>query len=569
MVEFPRKFVPISIDLSKWQDIEPLYQELLDRPLDNVQGIVQWLLDKSELDSAIDEEGSRRYIAMTCATDDPDKEHDFLHFIEQIEPRIKPMEHELEKKLLDCRHTSELDPGVYGILLRVIRNQVELFNPENIPIETEIDKLSQQYQKLMGAMMVQFRGEEKTMQQMAVFLEDKDRSVRMEAFDLTVKRRLQDTEKMEDIFDKMLELRTQIARNAGFENFMEYRFRKMNRFDYTPDDCVKFHQAVENITVPLSRKALEERRKAMNIESVKPWDTACDRYGREPLRPFTDTDKLATGCRQIFGKVDGELGNHFEKMIELGLLDLGSRKGKAPGGYQSTLSEARLPFIFMNAVGLNRDLFTLLHEGGHAFHTFLARHHELSSNRHAPMEFCEVASMAMEHLSERCLKQFYGEKEAARAVRDHLEGDIGLLPWIATVDAFQHWLYTNPGHSRQQRAAQWVELMERFGAGVDFTGYEDALKYRWHAQLHIFEYPFYYIEYGIALLGALQVWRNSRHDHKSAVESYKSALKLGGSVTLPQLFKAADARFDFSEETIKPLMDEIKLELEKQASIEY
>lgn len=566
--EFQRKYVPASIDFSSWTNLEPLFQELLDRSLGSVEEVVKWLLDQSELGSVIDEEGSRRYIAMTCSTDDPEKEKDFLHFIEHIEPRIKPISHDLDKKLLDCKYTEQLDPGEYNVLLRTIRNQIELFNPDNIPVETETDKLSQQYQKLMGAMTVQFRGKELTMQQMSVFLEDKDRAMRKEAFELTLNRRLQDTEKMEDIFDKMLELRNKIARNAGFDNYMEYQFRKYNRFDYTPDDCLKFHEAVEKITVPLNRESLEERRKAMNIESVRPWDVACDRYGREPLRPFTDTDRLALGCRTIFGKVDEELGNDFEKMIQLGLLDLESRKGKAPGGYQSTLTEARLPFIFMNAVGINRDLFTLLHEGGHAFHTFLSRHHSLNDYRHAAMEFCEVASMAMEHLSEPYLDEFYNQKDAARARRDHLEGDVALLPWIATVDAFQHWIYTHPGHSRQQRTECWVDLMERFGAGVDFTGYEDALKYRWHAQLHIFEYPFYYIEYGIALLGALQVWRNSHKDQNSAVKAYKKALKLGGSQPLPQLFEAADARFDFSEDTIKPLMDEIKLELEKLALIE-
>jgi len=566
--EFPRRFVPGEIDLSQWEQIEPLFRELQGRTLDSPAAVEAWLLDWSELESVIDEEGSRRYIAMTCATDDPAAEQGYLHFVEQIQPKIKPIDHQLKEKLVGCGYVGELDPRVYGVFLRTVRNQLEIFDPANVPLETEVDKLSQQYQKTMGAMTVEFRGREYTLQQMALFLEERDRSLRREAFDLTAKRRLQDTGKMEDIFDRMLELRCEIARNAGFDDFRAYQFRNYNRFDYTPEDCLRFHDAVEDIVVPLSRRFTEERGEALGVESVRPWDTSCDRYGRPPLRPFDDTDALAFKCREVFGKVDEELGGYFQKMMELGLLDLASRKGKAPGGYQTTLSEARLPFIFMNAVGINRDVFTLLHEGGHAFHTFLARHHQLKDYRHAPMEFCEVASMAMEHLSERHLEVFYRPSDAARARRDHLEGAIAILPWIAIVDAFQHWVYTHPDHNRDQRADYWEELMNRFGSGVDFTGYEDALRYRWHAQLHIFEYPFYYIEYGIALLGALQVWRNSLADREAAVAAYKSALTLGGSRPLPELFQTAGARLDFNAETIEPLMAAVATEIEEQASLE-
>ena len=566
--DFARRFVPEQLDLSKWEELEPLFRGLLDRPLSSVGAVEQWLLDSSELGAVVDEESSRRYIAMTCATDDAEAERAYLQFVEEIQPKIKPLSDQLNRKLVENPHTAELNPDRYHVLLRSARNAVELFREANVPLETELDKLSQQYQKLQGAMTVQFRGEERTLQQMGVFLEENDRALRQEAWELTVQRRLSDADEIEDIFDKMLNLRNQIAKNAGFADFRAYLFRRYERFDYTPDDCLHFHRAVEAHVVPALRKATEARRQALKIESVRPWDTACDRYGRPPLKPFETTAQLADGCGRIFDRVDHELGEHFKQMLQLGLLDLDSRKGKAPGGYQTDLSEVRLPFIFTNAVGLNRDVMTLLHEGGHAFHNFAVRGEPLTAYRHAPMEFCEVASMSMELLGLPHLDMFYEAPEAARTRYEDFLGRVQFFPWCATVDAFQHWIYTHPGHTRDERAAYWLELNDRFGAGIDHRGYEDALKYRWHAQLHIFEYPFYYIEYGIALLGALQVWSNSLQDPRGAVNAYKAALKLGGSKPLPELFTAAGAEFNFTEKTLAPLMAAVQKRMEQEAAQE-
>ena len=394
-------------------------------------------------------------------------------------------------------------------------------------------------------------------------MESKDRSVRKEAYELSSERRLKDAEELEKLFNKMLKLRNLVAKNAGFEDYRSYMFEAMHRYDYTPEDCLDFHKAIEEVVVPLRNELLQKRSKALGIDKLRPWDTACDKYGRDPLKPFENTDDLAYGCQRIFNKVNPDLGSNFQRMIDLGLLDLDSRKGKAPGGYQSTLLEIRLPFIFMNSVGLNRDVFTLLHEGGHAFHTFATMDEPLINYRHAPMEFCEVASMAMEHIGGQHLSEFYNEADSARAWVENLESDIMLLPWIATIDAFQHWIYTHPNHTDEERADYWLELSNKFGSGVDHTGYEEVLKYRWHAQLHIFEVPFYYIEYGIALLGALQVWRNSRQDLPAAIEAYQKALSLGGTKPLPEIFKTANAKFDFSSETIQPLIEEVRTEIQK------
>lgn len=559
--EFPRRFLPETVNYNSWDDIRPYFEKLRDRKLDSVEAVEEWLLDVSELSSVVSEEYYRRYIAMTCSTEDAQAETNYLHFVENILPKLKPEADRLDRKLIENPHSKDLNRQRYGILLRSARNSIELFREENVPLETELEKLAQQYDKIAAGMTVDFQGKTRTLQQMGVFLEKNDRRLRQEAWELTANRRLEDAERLEDIFDEMLKLRAEIARNAGFDDYRAYMFRVKERFDYTPEDCLRFHDAVAEHVVPITREITRDRQQSLQVDAVRPWDTACDRLGREPLKPFSTTRELVENCRTIFHRVDEEFGSQFQQMVDLGLLDLDSRKGKAPGGYQENLPEVRFPFIFTNAVGINRDVFTLLHEGGHAFHAFAVRGEPLVAYRSAPMEFSEVASMAMEQLGSPHLDVFYSKADTARVRADDLEGRISFLPWCAIVDAFQHWIYTNPGHTREERSAFWLKLMDRFGSGVDYSGCEEARKYRWHAQLHIFEVPFYYIEYGIAELGALQIRRNHHLDPASAVRSYKNALRLGGSRPLPDLFSAADIRFDFSEAVILPIMEELQQDM--------
>ncbi len=566
--KYPRRFLPDSLVVNEWSVLEPYFIQLTQRSLNSPEELERWLLQISELYAVVHEEGSRRYIGMTCATADEAAEKAYLQFVEEIEPQLKTFVNLLDKRLISSPFSASINQERHGILLRSVKNSIELFREENIPLETELQKLAQQYQKIQGAMTVHFRAEERTMQQMSIFLLDNDRQTRSEAWEAITKRRLLDTEALEDIFDLMLKLRFEVARNAGFDDFRAYQFRRYERFDYSPEECEKFHQAVEENVVPVNRTSLEDRKQALGIDTVRPWDVACDRYGREPLKPFHTDRELAEGVREIYARVDERLGSQFDLLLHNGLLDLGSRKGKAPGGYQSTLDEVRLPFIFMNAVGLNGDVFTMLHEGGHAFHAIQTADEPLVQYRGAPMEFADVASMTMEHLGAPHLEVFYKPADAARARYEHFEGSISLLAWIATIDAFQHWIYTHPDHSRLQRGDYWLELNKRFGSGVDFTGWEEALRFRWHTQIHIFEYPFYYIEYGIAQLGALQIWQNSRVDLKGAVDSYLAGLKLGASRSLPELFDTAGARFDFSADTIRPIMVDVKKEVDHQRILE-
>ena len=561
----PRTFVPVECDLGDWSALEPLFDRL-DTAIgeaDSVEALQQWILDWGELSAALDEESSKRYIAMTCHTDNEDAERAYLDFVENIEPNGKPRQFKLSRSFLHHPNRADLPNDRFEVFDRDTAVHVELFREENVPLETEESRTCQQYQKLAGSLTVEFQGEEKTLVQMGRYLEENNRNLRQEAWELVSNRRLQEADKFEEQFEELLKLREQIAANAGFSNYRDFAFREKCRFDYGPEECLKFHAAIEQSVMPALRKLQAERREQLDLDALRPWDLAVDPLNRPPLRPFLKAEEMSEKTQRIFDRLDDQCSQDYQLMRELKLLDLANRKGKAPGGYQCTLAESRLPFIFMNAVGVQRDMETILHEAGHAFHALATREEDVYAYRHAPIEFCEVASMSMELLGNEFLEEFYETTAANRARRTHLEGILSIFPWIATVDAFQHWIYTHPGHTREERTAAWLELMDRFGGDVDWTGYEKNRANLWHRQLHIFLHPFYYVEYGIAQLGALQVWANSKENKAKALADYHASLKLGGSRPLPELFEAAGCTFDFSAATVEPLTELVSEELSK------
>ncbi|MDP7005570.1 MAG: M3 family oligoendopeptidase [Phycisphaerales bacterium] len=559
-------FVPADIDATTWDNLKPYYQKLLNREFKCAGCIEQFLLDRSELDASAFEAGSNLYIAMTCNTEDVDAKNAFLSFVENVEPELKKVGFELNKKVVRSELVGGLDQDRFGILLRDWFADVEIFREENVPLQTEDTKLGQKYSEICGAMMVNFDGEEKTMPQMGVYQQNNDRSVRESSWRVVAERRLKDRDAIDGIFDKMVVNRNKTAQNAGFEDYRGYMFAVKHRFDYTPDDCIAFHDSIEHKCMPIIRKLASERKDALGLDTLRPWDMAVDSYGHEPLKPFDTADELIEKTSKLFHRMDGGLGDMFDTMRDGGYsLDLASRKGKAPGGYQASRDRQRKPFIFMNAAGLPRDLDTMVHEAGHAFHFMLCRHDDLCWYRGAPIEFAEVASMSMELLAYPFLDEFYSPEEVKRAIRKHLEGVVTTLPWVATIDAFQHWIYLNPEHSREERTSQWLELGERFGAGMNWSGLEEEQEAVWHRQLHPFEVPFYYVEYGIAQLGALQLWLKYRENPVEAIEAYKNGLTLGASKPLPSLFESAGLKFDFSIETVGTLMDAVADALDKHA----
>ncbi|MGI9013932.1 MAG: M3 family oligoendopeptidase [Phycisphaerales bacterium] len=554
-------FVPQNLDATKWDNLQPLYASLLARELKCPNCLETLLLDRSELDSAASEARANLYINMTCHTNDDAIKKAYLDFIENVEPHLKKVGFELDRKIVNSPHAAKLDTDTYGVLLRDLKADVEIFRDENVALMTEDTKLDQKYGEVCGEMTVDFQGEERTLPQMAKFFEANDRDVREAAWRGVWDRRAQDRDTMDDILDTQIALRHKIAVNAGFDNYRDYQFTAMHRFDYTPEHCEAFHKAAAEVCVPVLRSLHAERAEALGVDTLRPWDLLVDIHGREPLRPFEGGDDLVSKSSRLFHRMDPSLGEMFDSMRGGDCLDLESRKGKAPGGYQYQRDRSRTPFIFMNAAGLQRDLETMVHEAGHAFHSLLSRDLPLLHYRHSPIEFAEVASMSMELTSHPFLDEFYSQEDAQRARRRHLEAMAQILPWIATIDAFQHWMYLHPDHSRDERTAYWNTLLERFGGGEDWTGLERFRDMAWQRQGHLFGVPFYYIEYGIAQLGALQLWLQYRNDPGSAIQNYKNALALGGSRPLPELFAAAELKFDFGPAIMSRLMNEVKGEL--------
>ncbi|MBI3314884.1 MAG: M3 family oligoendopeptidase [Candidatus Omnitrophica bacterium] len=559
-----RRFVTDSADLTDKDIVVGFYRQLDKRPVNSARALEQWLLDRSELDAAVSQAGSILYIRMTCHTDDKAMAGAYTKFIQTVSPAVKPIHDRLNRKYLELCVRFPLDVQRYEVHDRAVKTDVELFVEKNVPLQTEVDLLSQEYQTVCGAMTVGFEGQERTLPEMGKYLLEPDRTLRERAWRAAAERRLRDQDKLEDIFDKLFQKRVAIAQNAGFKNFTEYQFKNYHRFDYTPADCKRYHETIERSIVPLNEEILKRRKEKMKLKALRPWDLAADPLGRGPLKPFEKPKQLVDGIKKIFGRVDPLLGRQFEMMDNDGLLDLDSRKGKAPGGYQNTLSEARRSFIFMNAVGVDDDVRTLLHEGGHAFNALACAKDPLVDYRHGPMEFSEVASMAMELLGGRYINEFYNDADTKRSNREHWEGILHILAWAANIDAFQHWLYEHPNHSPAERRQAWTGFYEQFGGkSMDWTDLTEVKAYLWHRQLHIFQVPFYYIEYGIAQLGALQVWMNARRDPAKALADYRKGLTLGGSRPLPELYKAAGIRFDFSEDLIKPLADAVYQEWQK------
>ena len=554
--EFPRRYVAAGADFGTWETAEPYFRELVDRPVATVAELERWLIDISELEGCFDEESTRRYTAMTCQTDDHERQQRFLDFIENVQPHAEPWHDKLRRKFVGLTETLSPPARRYEVLVRSMRNAIELYREENIPLLVENQKLSTEYQSITAAMTCTYDGREQTLQQMSRYLEEPDRKVREEVWRLTADRFLQDSEPLDRLYEKMVALRHKIAINAGCRDYREYMFKAMERFDYTPDDCLAFHDAIEKVCAPAIKRMAAERKQKLGLTSLRPWDMAVDPEGRPPLRPFKTDEELAAGCGKVFHQVDPELGKIFDTLRKRDVLDLGSRKGKAPGGYQVTFAERRLPFIFMNAVGLESDVRTLLHEGGHAFHTWACRNDPFIAYRSAPIEFSEVASMGMECLALPHTAAFFGA-ETDRATKRFFEKIVAFFPFMASIDAFQHYVYMHVDAGIEAWKDHWQSLTRRFSPELDLSGLERHDRHSWQKKLHIYEVPFYYVEYGIAQLGALQVWRNSLRDYGDAVAQYRNGLSLGGSRPLQELFAAAGCKFDFSENTLRPLIDAV------------
>ena len=563
--KLPRHFLPENFTVTTWENLEPYFKNLLERPLDTRANLEKWLHDMSELEAVVSEDACWRQIRMTCDTENKALEQAFVFFVTEIQPKIQPYADKLNRKLVENPFVNELDTKKYFTYLRGVIKSIELFREENIPLQSELAVLQQQFGTISGKMTVEVNGQEYTLQQAAKFLENHDRKLRESVYRKINERRLQDKETLNDLFTRLIEKRHQIAKNAGFDNYRDYKFKELGRFDYTKEDCFNFHEAVKQHVLPLVNIINERKKKKLGLPSFRPWDSEAEPEGVTPLNPFSSGDELLQKSIQCFDRVHPFFANCLRKMSEMKRLDLDSRKGKAPGGYNCPLAETGAPFIFMNAAGQMSDVTTMVHEGGHAVHSFLAHPLELTSFKEYPMEIAEVASMSMELFSMDAWDVFFDKKEDLIRAKEHqLERVITIFPWIATIDKFQHWVYENPTHTVEERAEKWMEILKEFSSDVvDWEGLTTYRTYAWQRQLHLFEVPLYYIEYGIAQLGAIGLWMQFRQNKTTALNHYMMALQLGGTKTLPELYSAAGLVFDFSPDYIKQLMQFVKKEMDE------
>ncbi|MFM7671859.1 MAG: M3 family oligoendopeptidase [Bacteroidota bacterium] len=563
--QHPRQYLPGGFQVDSWEGLAPYFNELEARDINSVKELEKWLKDASELEAVISEEACWRQIRMTCDTEDPKLAESFEFFMSRIQPTIQPVADRLNKKLISCSFTQELDTQKYFTYLRNVRKNIDLFRESNITIQSELNIAQQEYGAIVGKMTIDVNGQEYTLAQAAKFLEDPDRSVRESVYHKISVRRLEDRDRLESLFEGLLEKRSQLANNACFADYRAYRFAELGRFDYTQNDCELFHQAVREQVMPLVNELLETKRKQLGVDRLRPWDLDAEPIGTKPLRPFNNGRELIDRTVDCLNQLDPLFGNCLLTMNDMGRLDVESRKGKAPGGYNCPLAETGAPFIFMNAAGTMDDVTTMVHESGHAVHSFLSHPLELNGFKEYPTEIAEVASMSMELFTMDHWSVFFPDpSELKRAKQQQLERVIILFPWIATIDAFQHWLYLHPGHSRADREAAWLRILDTYTSPVlDVSGTESYRSALWQRQLHLFEVPFYYIEYGIAQLGAIGMWKQYQQNPSMALKKYRSALQAGGTCTLPALFELAGLPFDLSPNYIGDLMRFVKSELEK------
>jgi oligoendopeptidase F len=550
-------FVPPAFDAGDLAHLEPLFARLEQRDLPDAAAAEAWLRDESELLARIGAEQARRYVAMTCDTEDATKKQRYLDLEQKVMPRVKTLADKLDKRFLASKGCAQLDPQRFAVLLRKRKTQSELFREENTALQQEESELQTRQQAILGGITVEFEGKTHTLQQMAPYYESQDRDLRERAWRASLAARQQKWEELEEIYDALIGLRQRMAKNAGYTSYTPFRFLELGRYDYDTAACKGLQDAIAQCVVPAVVELDRARAQKLSIAALRPWDLEVDLDGKPPLRPFETEQQLIDLCRKLFAQVDPRFAAEFETLIDHKLLDLMNRKGKATGGYQYQLEDIRLPFLFVNGVGLHGDVQTLLHEGGHAFHSILCRDFDLLAFRDYPIEFAETASMSMELLGLEHLSSVYSSDDAKAARKKHLEGILRILTWIASIDAFQHWVYANEGHTRDQRRDAWRAIRARFEPHLDWSGIEHALAMQWIAQSHLFNPAFYYVEYGIAQLAALQVWSNYRKDKKAAVASYRSALALGGSKTLPELFATANVAFDLSVEKLRALVADV------------
>ncbi len=562
-VKAKRKFVSTDLSIRSFKDIQEYFEDLLLREFNSGNDVKQWLLDRSELASILEENLAWRYIKMNCNTADEKLAKSYELFITQIEPEVARFSNLLDEKFFNSPLKSELDNKEFLVFNRSLKTRMDIFREKNLSLISELQVEEQEYGKVSSEMTIPHGGKEITLQEAANFTKDPDRSIRKDFFKRINKRRLKDANTLQNLLTSLIAKRNTLAQNADFDDYLEYKWADLGRFDYSFEENMQFHEAIALEVCPIVDAIMLERKKSLGVNTLRPWDLEVDPELKPALKPFSFVDELVSKTIVSFGKIRSKYGSYIREMKEGGFFDLDSRIGKAPGGFNYPLYESNIPFIYMNATGNLRDLETMFHEGGHAIHSFLSAGQKIVEYKELPAEVAELASMSMELISmDQWYHFFDSEEDLKRAKKTQLEGVLQVLPWIAAVDKFQHWLYKNPVHSHQERNNTWLEIMDVFGSKiVDWKGFSKEREYMWQKQLHIFEVPLYYVEYGIAQLGAIAIWKEYRRNPEKALDQFEAALSLGYSVPIPEIYKTAGISFDFSQDYVRELMDFVSEEL--------
>jgi len=561
----PSNFISKKIKINTWDDLKLYFDILINREILSQDDLITLITHYSELISVFEEGYAWSYINMSCHTDNKDYVNRYEKFASEIEPEFSKAANVITKKIVANPEFNQLDPARFGQLSKLFKRELDMFRDKNVPLNAELAKLSSQYDQVAGGLTASIDGEDLPMPIAGTRLLSSDRQVRKNAWLAIQESRFAKKEEFDVLYSKMVKLRHQVAINTGYDNFRDYQHDNLHRFDYTPEDALQFHNAVETCVKPLALSIYKNNciKLGLDLSDYRPWDGSGEPEGQAPLKPFDGAEQLIAKAIDIFSSINLDFGDNLKAMHKNNLFDLDSRKGKSPGGYNYPLEVTGMPFIFMNSAGTQQDVTTMMHEGGHAMHTFLCNDEPFVQYRETPMEMAETASMSMELMTSPYWDKFYNEEDHIRARREHLEGIITFFPWCATVDAMQHWVYLNPDHTVQERDNHFVNLTKRFGSYLNWDGYEQYQRNSWQRQGHIFGAPFYYIEYGIAQLGALQVYRNFVKDNESGLHGYIKGLKMGNSKPMPEVWENMGIKFDFSAETITNLMEFVKEELDK------
>lgn len=560
-----RTFTDKGFEPNTWEEIAPYFKNLQERELSSLATLEQWLADWSELETVLGERSRWIYVHTTTNTADEKAKADLVNLYTNIYPPLTIQQNLLDKKLVACPFAQQLDQNLFYTTIRKTQNALTLFCEQNIPLQSEQQVKQSQFDQISGAQSIVYQAKEFTMQQAVVYLKSNNRTEREEVYQLISQRKLQDTEKLDQLLTELILLRTQIAKNAGFDNYLEYRFKELGRFDYNPSDCLQFHQVIEETLMPLLNQMSEQRQKDLGVDVLKPWDRDVDTSGKAPLRPFETTHELVDKTIQCFNCLDTYFGDCIKIMQQANCLDLDSRMQKGPGGYNISMPESGVPFIFMNAANTEHDLVTMVHEGGHAVHAFIADQLPLYFFKETTSEIAEVASMAMELMSMEHWDIFYANpEELNRAKKNHMQYILSILTRTCLGDSFQFWLYSHPNHTVEERRSKWVELNKKFTqSNIDWSGNQAILETGYQSILHFYVVPFYYIEYAFAQLGSLALWKNFKTDSNKAICDYKYALSLGYTKTIPDFYQTAGVKFDFSKPYVASLVNFLQQELKK------